>query len=852
MNTLPLLLAWLLTAVSLHAAGAVHGRVLGLDEKGNYLGIVAGARIELQNDAGATVASTTSSDTGFYAISGLGTASYRYTVKAAGYRDEAHERGFALPEGEIDYVHDFLLTKEASAAASPLPMAQQGGRPAVHGRVYGQDSTGKLVGPLPGAKIELLSGGSVAASATASAPGGYYEIPSLALNEYTYRVTAEGYKPEDEQRGFAIPKDALEYVQDFLLTQPPPKTGRCDLPLLVVKKFPTTKDEFVRMPMAQAQIVLQPVKTTAPFPTQPFSSDAKGEAMIPDVPEGEYNVAIDAPECEPFIGTVKVACDMQQVIFELKPCHEILHNYVRIMLRDGWGSTPDCQAAAEKACKSAQRADSACGEVDYAMALCELSAGDHEGAMQWLAKAIGKKGPSEAWDRACGTRLWMNLLHHKTQAMVQELRSMVLNHYKDRPCTEAAKETAAVCGVALGMLKGPWKDEVVASSVALLESEIMSAFGPDLRLPCQQGSEQALAEHAKLKSAWDAAKNALITAATEKRNADVAQMTERQRAIQTEVAVLDPEIQRLSATVAEFDRNFRVQTAGFMGQQQQIAAQVPALNARLQQIQACMLQDQANMANQAMAAAAIAEIQQHQFEIQQITAQMNALRIQEQQAAAQIANLQNQMGGSINATRGQLDTCTLKRNTLAGEFERLEAARTAPFDPTSLTTPALDDLNRSMNAVKTYHDLPLEARREELMQNMDCGVASDPKRGLASSKPIEIMAPVAPKASAPTAAAPAKALPVAATAPPPAALGQNADLVLTNTLPQEVRVFTLPAGVENEQFVRQLKPGDEALVPAKVGQTYIVRDLAGGELQRHRVSKKIDRLKVQKITSSSR
>jgi cell division protein FtsB len=842
MKTVSVFLALLMSAVSLHAAGAVHGRVLGLDEKGNYLGIIAGAKIELQNDAGAVVASTTSSYTGFYAINGLSAAPYRYTVKAAGYRDEAHERGFALPAGETDHVHDFLLTREGKAGASQPAMALQSGRPAVHGRVYGQDWQGRLIGPVAGAQVELLSGGRVAATATASAPGGYYEIKSLPLNEYTYRVTADGYKPEDEQRGFSVPKDALEYVQDFLLTQPPPKTGRCDLPVLVVKKFPTTKDEFVRMPMANAHIVLLPVQASAPSPTRPIPTDAKGEAVIPDVPEGEYGVAIDAPECEPFTGTLKVTCDMQQVVFELSPCNEILHSYVRAMLRDGWGPTPACQAAAEKNCKLALRNDDKSCEVDLAMALCELSSGDHDSAQQWLAKAIGKKSASKSWDRACETRLWLNLLHHNAQATMQELRSMVLNHYRDRPCTEAAKDTAAVCGIALGMLKGPWKDGTTSTSIALLETELMNAFGDGLRPSCEQGREAVAVEFGKLRSAFDAAKNRLVADATQKRNAEVAKMQARQQAIQTEVAVLDPEIQQLTATVAEFDRNFRVQAAGFMGLQQQAAAQMPALKARLLQVQQCMLQDQANLSNQATMQSSMLEIRQHQVEIQQITAQMNALHAQEQQAAMQIANLQNQMGAGAAQARAQLETKSLQRNTLAAEFDRLEAARTAPFDPTKLTTPELDDLARRQNAVKTYRDLPLETRREELMNDMDCGAAKEPR--LAISQPIEIMAPAPPRTAVPGTVTPVKALPVAPSAPPPANLGDAAEIVLNNTLPQEIRVFTLPAGAENEQLARQLKPGEEALVPARIGQTFIVRDLRGGEIQRHRVAKKIDRLRL--------
>lgn len=844
MKTILVLLTMLTGVVSARAVGAVHGRVLGLDESGVYLGVVAGAKIELQNEAGAVVASATSSDTGFYTITGLSAASYRYTVKAAGWRDEAHERGFALPEGDLDYVHDFLLTKEGKASAPPPPMAQQSGRPAVHGRVYGQDWEGKLIGPLPGAKIELLSGGSVAATATASAPGGYYEIQALALNDYTYRVTAAGYKPEDEQRGFSIPKDALEYVQDFLLTQPPPKTGRCDLPLLVVKKFPTTKDEFIRMPMANAQIVLQPVKATAPAPTQPFQTDAKGEAVIPDVPEGDYMVAIDAPECEAFTGTLKVACDMEQVIFELKPCNEILHSYVRVMLRDGWGGTPPCQAAAEKNCKLAQRIDEKSCEVDLAMALCELSSGDHDTAQQWLAKAIGKKSASESWDRACEMRLWMHLLHHNTQAVMKEMRSMVLNHYQDRPCTGAAKDTAAVCGVALGMLKGPWKGSVTATEVAMLESEILKSIGAELLPKCEQGREVVNVEFGKRKLAYDVAKNKVVAEAVEKRNAAVEKAVERQKAIQAEVALLDPEIQRLTALVNEFDRNFRVQAAGFMGVQQQAAAQIPALNARLLQIQQCMLQDQLNLSNQATMQASMLEIQQHQVEIQQINAQIAALRAQEQRAAVQIANLQNQMGAGIAQTRADLEVKSSKRGVLGGEFDRLEAMRTLPFDPTQATTPELDAMNRQLGDLKTYHDMPLEERRMELVKRVNCGAAKEPK-WTSTAPPVEIRAPAPPKPAASVAATPAKALPVTPSEPPPANLGDAAELMLNNTLPQEIRVFTLPLGVENEQLARQLKPGEEALVSAKIGQTFIVRDLRGGEIQRFRVGKKVDRMRLE-------
>ena len=846
----PILLFLALICGTSLQAGAIHGRVLGLDSTGDFLGIVPHAKIELKDEAGGTVATTTSDDTGFYSISGLKALPYRYIVQAAGFKSDDEDRGFSLPEGEIDYVHDFLLTKEPGASAPPAPAPAAVAQSAVHGRVYGLTAEGEMLGPLPGARIELLTGAQVVATATADSPGGYYEIKNLAPKDYQYRVAAEGYQTEDSQRGFSPPKDSLEYVHDFLLTPPPVKTGRCDLPLLVVKKFPATKGSFVNLPVSGAQILLHPVAATSPAPSAPYSSNAKGDALIPDVPQGDYTLVIDAPECEPYTGSIKVVCDMEQVIIELTPCDQLVHSYVRAMLHDGWGSTTQCQTAADRACRNALRADSTNPAIPFSMSLCELSSGDHEGAQQWLVKAIAQKQNSAAWDHACGMRIWLHLLHHQTQTVMKELRALVLNHYKDRPATPAARETAAICGTALGMLKGPWKDEVTPTLVALLESEILKALPTDLRDACQQEQQEVATQFATLRSACDAAKDALVEAATNKRNDDNEKALARQKVIQTEVAILDPDLTRLTNTLNEFDRNFRTQAAGFIGVQQQAAAQVPALNARLQQIQACMIQDQFNMQDPNMANASMMEIRQHQLEIQQITAQLNALRLQEQQAGAQIANLQAQMGRSAAIARAEFDQKSLQRNTLAAEFDRLDAARTAPFDPHQLSTPEIDDMLHRQTAVKTYRDMPLETRREEMLHDMDCGAAKDPKRTRATAKPIEIVAPV-PIRTRPAAtagrisSAPPKALPVTPNAPAPANMGDDAELVLNNSLPQEIRVFTLPLGVENEQLARQLKPGAEALVPAKIGQTFIVRDLRGGELQRHRVTKKIDRLRLE-------
>ncbi|OYW30009.1 MAG: hypothetical protein B7Z47_04100, partial [Chthoniobacter sp. 12-60-6] len=233
----------LLSMPLLHAAdGSVHGRVYGQDEKGQNLGPVASAKIELHSETGDTVASVTTNEYGYYQIATLAVGAYRYKVTAAGFRDEDAMRGFAMPQDTREFVHDFLLSREPKPGSSPAQSNVV--QPAVHGRVYGQTEKGENLGPIPGAKVELLAskGGAVVASATANSPGGYYEIKNLPPADYAYRVTAAGFATEDAGRGFTVPKGTLEYVHDFLLSKVPPKREKCDLAVLVVKRISGSKD----------------------------------------------------------------------------------------------------------------------------------------------------------------------------------------------------------------------------------------------------------------------------------------------------------------------------------------------------------------------------------------------------------------------------------------------------------------------------------------------------------------------------------------------------------------------------------------------------------------------------------
>lgn len=888
MKTLPLLPAVLLCSLVcisplLAVDGAVHGRVYGQNEKGDNLGPLANARIELKGDAGGAVVTATTNQFGYYQIATLKPGAYRYKVEAAGFKLEDEQRGFAMPQDTREFVHDFLLSQEPKPGASG-PAQTHVIQPAVHGRVYGQNGKGDPIGPIPGARIELLSGkgGPVVATATANSPGAYYEVKNLPPADYAYRVSAAGFATEDAGRGFTVPKATLEYVHDFLLSKPPAKRFNCDQPILVVKRLGTSRQKTandVRMPVPNARIVLQPTTSQQTPLHQPYVTDAKGEHTIPGLPQGRYAVAIDAPECEPFTGVLNVVCDAQknndQVIFELEPCNELLHGYVRALLVDGWGPSREAQGASDRAHQRALKADGAkdC-RVTYALALAQLSAGNHDAARANLAAAIGQKSDDPAWDRACQTRLWMSLIQHQPAQTIKEIRSLVKNHYATRAETPASRDTARLCGQALGLMKGPWKDIVPPGDVVQLEGELLASLQGHLQTECSQGRDSVLTDHGKRKGALDDARHKLMTDLVAKRDAEVARMLERQKAITTTVATLDKEIIDLQGSVTRCNEQFRVQILGFTQQREALVPQMTALGGRLQQINACMAQDQQNyqgalraqqtpqmpqppmipqqpsitpqqqmqqqqqmqiqqemirrqqeemMRRQQMlqqqqqqmqqqrrqpsntpsvpmlrqqAPSKIyqpplgqqsgvtfqqggmtiqpgmqqggittyqpgvrgaggmdpqtiqAEIQQHIAEIQQIQAQMAALQQQDAQFVAQITNLQKQYQACTGNAQATVDAKLRERGTLAKEFENLDRQRTAPLDPSSTTTPEIDRLKKEDMSVKTYCDLPLDTRREELLDKFDCGAARDPQRpsgrGL-NGPPTSIAEPEFPK-----------------------------------------------------------------------------------------------------------
>lgn len=632
--------------------------------------------------------------------------------------------------------------------------------PAVHGRVYGQDEKGANLGPVPGAKIELLSAksGTVIATANADSPGGYFQIKDLPPADYAYRVTAAGFKTEDEKRGFKVPQTSLEYVHDFLLTRPPPKRERCDVSLLIVKRVSTGGNEAdtVRLPAAAASLLLRPnsPKIATP-PNQPFVASAKGDLLLKDLAVGEYSVAIEAPDAQPFIGTLQVKCDRaDQIVFELQPCDAVLHSFIRALLREGWGRTPAAKAAAAQAYQAASRGAGQNPALDYAHALSQVSAGSNEEAQKSLAAAItGPPGAITA--RASEMNLWMSLILHQPTQALRDARTWSKQLPADSSTSPAARDTAYLCGIALGLIQGPWKPDVAAGEAVLFERDLLAALPADLRPQVEKARDSVNATFAKLKAGADSERGRIAAEAGDKMKAAIARIEARQTAIENEVAQIDAELQGLQGMAQAGDQN-RIQINGFSQERQALAAQMRSLQARLQQLAAMMSQSRQmpptqprlpQKDGQRSTSPTFVPQQptpqpmnpQLQNEMRQIQTQLVVLQNQDAQLAARQVNAQNQSPRPAGASPAGIEAKLKRREALAQESAMLDQQLVDTSNGTPTANPETTGLARRARLVKTYHDLPLEDRRQELLRQFNCGAARQPAAPAASSPPVEIL-----------------------------------------------------------------------------------------------------------------
>lgn len=209
----------------------IHGRVLGLAEDGKLLGIVAGAKIEVKDQAGSVAAQVTSGQDGTYQLD-LAPGTYYYKVTADGYKDEDTGRGFKVQNSDGRAIYNFSLTEgqtdpnHTPPNIEPVPLGR------LTGHVFERKADGELIG-ISGAQITLRLEKTRALAqavtprehATAESKGAYELV--LQTGTWQAAVSAEGFEVLLSKDPIRIEPAAVTRA-DFVLTrrQPPPSKGQ--------------------------------------------------------------------------------------------------------------------------------------------------------------------------------------------------------------------------------------------------------------------------------------------------------------------------------------------------------------------------------------------------------------------------------------------------------------------------------------------------------------------------------------------------------------------------------------------------------------------------------------------------
>ena len=125
--------------------------------------------------------------------------------------------------------------------------------------------------------------------------------------------------------------------------------------------------------------------------------------------------------------------------------------------------------------------------------------------------------------------------------------------------------------------------------------------------------------------------------------------------------------------------------------------------------------------------------------MRQIQSQLAVLQNQDAQLAANQVNVQNQYQRTVGGSKLELESKLKRRDALAQESAMLDQQRLVSSNPAQTSTPEMTELARLARLVKTYHDLSLEDRRQELLKQFNCGAAKEDTRPAANAQPVEII-----------------------------------------------------------------------------------------------------------------
>lgn len=445
-----------------------------------------------------------------------------------------------------------------------------------------------------------------------------------------------------------------------------------------------------------AQIVFQSAGGTA-LPAalaSPLRTGTEGDFAAKMVPEGTYTASISAEGYEEYSGPLKVAFGMEPLLLSLKPRNAERDNWIRMILTEGWGDLLPSRQFHD----SGTKADPADSNVDYALGLSALQAKDKATSVPAFALAVGKVSPEKWWDRACEAHLWTLMHHQETASAVSEIRRIIPGVYGGRAESDESRATAYLCGVAVGVLKGPWATE----GIGQLDSEITAALKGTHLTSYEAGKQSVAGRFTQLSEAEDRAKKELADAAEGERARLLADLEKRVQELRSALDANAAQQQAQNQAFTNYRTTAETSANTHTARLTQLVAQAETLRTEIAQLQAAMnngMQAQANARLTELQGGLNANIAAQENELRDFTNYRNGV---EPAAAAHVNRL-----NEISAELQQLAADFAKAQANPGPqmagggmagLDQVEGRLSAAINQTSLLTERMNELQRDAQA----------------------------------------------------------------------------------------------------------------------------------------------------------
>ena len=335
------------------------------------------------------------------------------------------------------------------------------------------NSAGEL---LPGVVVKMVSkaneaGLDEAGSVTTNETGEYSQaLDESQFGQYVFLASLEGYQPKRGE--FVV--DAATHSFTITLEAPSPIS------------ITVTGTENNPLEGASVKLVKKPGDVSR---TETPGSKTNVNGVISGVlPEGfgEYDVMVSLEGYK----TVRGPFTFDEANLSLAIQLEEDADWIRMILTEGWGNIQSSLQFHENGV-NAKPEDS---NVDYALGLSALKAGDTERAPGAFVQAVGKVNETGWWDRACEAYIWTLMSVNQENVAAKEINRLVSAQYATREGNGAATQTAYLFGVAVGVLNGPWKNEGTAAAHAQLDQSVTATLREPLLAAYLEGRGSVTSE----------------------------------------------------------------------------------------------------------------------------------------------------------------------------------------------------------------------------------------------------------------------------------------------------------------------------------------------------------------------